>query len=331
MPTFSTTQAITWCANIFARHGAATPAATSVARALVAAQVDGLAGHGLSRIPTYLTMLAAGKINGNAVPVASRPRPGVLLIDAAEGFAYPAIDLAMRELPEIARTQGTAAAGIARSNHCGAAGLHVEGLAEAGLVALMFANTPAAMAPWGGHQPIFGTNPIAFAAPIPGQPPLVIDMALSRAARGNVVAASLEKKPIPEGWALDSQGRPTTDAEAALLGTMVPMGDAKGAVLALMIEVLAAGLIGANFAFTASSFLDGQGGAPNTGQFILAFDPGAFTVSGDFAGRMAELAAVIKDQAGARLPGSRRMALRETAKREGVAISDALIAIHGSP
>jgi (2R)-3-sulfolactate dehydrogenase (NADP+) len=131
-------------AGLFASAGASPANAASVAWVLVMAEADGLKGHGLSRVPTYLAMLKAGKIDGGAVPIARQPKPGVLAIDAAHGFAYPAIDLAVIELPEIARAQGVVAAPIRRSNHCGAAGLHVERLAEQGLVALLFANTPAA-------------------------------------------------------------------------------------------------------------------------------------------------------------------------------------------
>jgi len=311
--------------DLFASAGASPANAASVAWALVMAEADGLKGHGLSRVPTYLAMLNAGKIDGKAVPIARQPKPGVLAIDAAHGFAYPAIDLAVIELPTIARAQGVVAAPIRRSNHCGAAGLHVERLAEQGLVALLFANTPAAIAPWGGAKPVFGTNPIAFAAPLAGREPLVIDMALSKVARGPIVAAKQKGEAIPEGWALDTAGKPTTDAGAALAGTMVPLGDAKGATLALMVEVLAAALVGTHFAFQASSFLDDKGGPPDTGQLILAIDPHA--MGGNwFDERMRLLAHAIEDQDGTRLPGMRRLALRAKAMAEGIEVSDDLFA-----
>jgi (2R)-3-sulfolactate dehydrogenase (NADP+) len=312
--------AIAHVAGLFEADGASADAARAVATALVLAEADGLKGHGLSRVPTYRAMLRSGKIDGKAVPVASRPKPGVLAIDAAHGFAYPAIDLAIAGLPEIARAQGIACAPISRSNHCGAAGLHVERLAEAGLVALMFANTPGAIAPWGGAKPVFGTNPIAFAAPLPGRLPVVIDMALSKVARGPIVAARQKGEAIPEGWALDAEGHPTTDAAAALAGTMVPLGDAKGATLAMMVEILAAALVGAHFAFEASSFLDDKGGPPQTGQFIVAVDPAAMG-GAFFAERMTTLAHAIEAQPGARLPGSRRAALRAKAAADGIVVA----------
>lgn len=311
--------------ELFAAAGASAANAASVAWALVMAEADGLKGHGLSRVPTYLAMLKAGKIDGQAVPKATRPKPGVLAIDAAHGFAYPAIDLAIVELPELVREQGVMAAPIRRSSHCGAAGLHVERLAEQGLVALLFANTPGAIAPWGGSKPVFGTNPIAFAAPLAGREPVVIDMALSKVARGPIVAARQKGQPIPEGWALDVDGKPTTDAAAALAGTMVPLGDAKGATLAMMVEILSAALVGAHFGFQASSFIDDKGGPPDTGQLILAIDPAA--MGGNwFDERMRVLAHAIEEQEGTRLPGVRRLTLRAKARAEGIDMPAELLA-----
>src|SRR5215207_1518005 len=160
--------------------------ARTVARALVAAEADGLKGHGLSRVETYAAQAKAGKVDGFASPSATLPRPALLAVDAAHGFAYPALDLALSDLPEIAEEQGLAAAAIRRSHHCGAAGHPVERLANAGFVAMLFANTPAAMAPWGGSAGVFGTNPIAFACPLPDRPPIVVDLSLSKVARGNM-------------------------------------------------------------------------------------------------------------------------------------------------
>jgi (2R)-3-sulfolactate dehydrogenase (NADP+) len=317
MTRLSFAQAETRLTEIFSETGASPANAASVAWALVMAEADGLKGHGLSRVPTYLAMLKSGKIDGQVVPKASRPKPGVLAIDAGHGFAYPAIDLAVAELPRLAREQGVIAAPIRRSNHCGAAGLHVERLAEQGLVAMLFANTPGAIAPWGGSKPVFGTNPIAFAAPLARREPVVIDMALSKVARGPIVAAKQKGEAIPEGWALDVHGKPTTDAAAALAGTMVPLGDAKGATLAMMVEILAAALVGAHFGFQASSFLDDKGGPPDTGQLILAIDPHA--MGGNwFDERMRVLAHAIEEQEGTRLPGVRRLALRAKAQAEGI-------------
>jgi (2R)-3-sulfolactate dehydrogenase (NADP+) len=311
-------------AREFQKHGASRPVALSVAKALVAAEADGLKGHGLQRIPTYLTMMKAGKAKGAAKPVASRTRPGVLVVDAADGFAYPAIDLALKKLPAMAQKQGIAVASITRSNHCGVAGHHVEKLAEAGLVAILFANTPAAMAPAGGKSAVFGTNPIAFAAPLAGRAPVVVDLSLSKVARGNLVAARQKGEAIPLGWALDPDGNPTTDPAKGIAGTMLPLGDAKGAALAFMVEVLAAAVVGTHFAFEASSFLDASGPAPRTGQLIIVIDPAAMG-HGGFSERMATLAGAIESQAGARLSGMRRIGLRAQAAETGITFPGLLL------
>ena len=298
--------------------------AASVARALIRAESEGLRGHGLARVPSYALQARAGKVDGFAIPTLTRPRLGLVAVDAAHGFAYPALDAAVAALPDPARTCGVAAAAIRRSHHAGAAGQPAERLAELGLVALVLANTPPAIAPWGGSRPVFGTNPLAFACPLPGRAPLVVDLSLSKVARGNVVAAAQRGEPIPADWAFDREGRPTTDAHAALAGTMAPLGDAKGTALALVVELLAAGLTGANFAAEASSFLDSDGPPPGTGQLLLAFDPAAFG-GHDAVVRFGVLAASIEAQPGARLPGARRAAARARAEAEGIEVGDALL------
>lgn len=317
-------EAIAYVAGVLEAHRTSAPNARRVAEALVLAEADGLKGHGLSRLDSYAAQAASGKVDGFAVPSVDRRASAALSVDAANGFAYPAIDLAIDGLAGLAPVTGVAAAGIRRSHHCGAAGHHVERLAQKGLVALLFANTPEAIAPWGGSKAVFGTNPIAFATPVAGELPMVVDLSLSKVARGNIMKAKQEGQPIPEGWALGPDGAPTTDAETALKGTMVAMGDAKGAALALVVEILSAGLTGANFATEATSFFDAEGAPPGTGQLILAFDPRAFGGDG-FASRMAALAEMIEAQDGARLPGRRRIANREKARQEGLVLPAAML------
>jgi (2R)-3-sulfolactate dehydrogenase (NADP+) len=323
MPTLTILQAEGLVVRTLTRCRTNVDNARSVARALVAAEADGLKGHGLSRVPTYAAQAKVRKVDGLALPTLTRPRPGLIAVDAGYGFAFPAIEMAEQALREVTLKQGVAAAAIQRSSHCGAAGLPVERLAQAGLVALMFANTPAAMAPWGGSVATFGTNPVAFACPLPGRAPVVVDLSLSKVARGNVVTAKQRGEKLPPGWALDEKGQPTSDPDAALRGTMLPAGDAKGVALALMVEILAAGMIGANFAAEASSYLDADGPPSGTGQLIIAFDPAAFGAHA--LGRFNVLAVAIQRQKGARLPGERRLELRAKAKADGLVISEKLI------
>lgn len=325
MPVLTLAEAAALAVDTLVRCHTSATNAQSVASALVAAEADGLKGHGLSRLPSYAAQAKIGKVNGFAEPSFTRSRAATIAIDASSGFAYPALDLAVSMLPEVAQSQGIAAAVIRHSHHCGALGHPVERLAKMGFIALMFANTPAAMAPAGGTKGVLGTNPIAFACPLPEHSPIVVDLSLSKVARGNILAAQQKGEPIPEGWALDASGRPTTDPTAALAGTMIPLGEAKGSALALMVELLAAGLSGANFAAEASSFLDAKGPPPNTGQLIIALAPTAFGGL-DVSMNFARLAASIEQQPGARLPGTRRFASRKTAADSGLIIGDALLA-----
>ncbi len=293
--------------------------ARSVARALVAAEIDGQRGHGLSRVASYCAQARSGKVDGHAVPSLHRVAPAFLRVDAANGFAFPAIEMACEALPGVCAQTGLASVAVTRSHHCGQAGRHVEWLAERGLLALMFANTPEAMAPWGGRRAVFGTNPIAFAAPMSNGRPLVVDLSLSKVARGKVMSAAVKGEAIPEGWALDADGKATTDPKAALGGTMVAMGDAKGAALALIVEVMAAALTGACFAFEASSFFTADGTSPGVGQLIIAFDAER-TAGAGFGDRMARLVAEMESQPGVRLPGSRRFEQRARAESQGFSV-----------
>jgi (2R)-3-sulfolactate dehydrogenase (NADP+) len=299
--------------------------AQSVARALVQAEIDGQKGHGIARVPSYAAQAKAGKVDGYAVPEVRQTRPASLMIDVRNGFAFPAFDLAIAQLPALAAAVGIAAAGFVRSHHFGVVGRHVERLAEAGLLALAFGNTPKAMGAWGGKRAVFGTNPIAFAAPQAGKAPIVVDLALSQAARGKIVSAAQKGEAIPADWAVDEQGAPTTDAAAALKGALLPIGGSKGAALALMVEILSVALTGARFAFEASSFFDAEGAPPGVGQLLIAIDPGAFGGTDLFARRVALLAGTIEGDGAARLPGSRRLALREKARRDGLSVDAKLL------
>jgi (2R)-3-sulfolactate dehydrogenase (NADP+) len=298
--------------------------AASVADALVAAEQDGIKSHGLSRVPTYAGQSRSGKIDGFAVPGLVAPAPAVLAVDAALGFAFPAIDRAIAALVPLAGQQGAAVAAIRRSHHCGAAGWHVERLARRGVAALMFANTPPAIAPWGGRRGLFGTNPIAFATSVAGREPIVVDLSVSKASRGDLLVAKQKGERIPEGWAFDRDSNPTTDPDAAIKGTMVPMGDAKGTALALMVEILAAGLTGAHFASEAGSFFEAQGPAPETGQLIIALSPEALGGAA-VTKHIATLAAAVEAEPGARLPGARRVQNRRDAEAHGLDVPAALL------
>jgi (2R)-3-sulfolactate dehydrogenase (NADP+) len=188
------------------------------------------------------------------------------------------------------------------------------------------------MAPWGGKAAVFGTNPIAFAAPRKNDAPLVIDLSLSKVARGKIKVAHEANQPIPDDWALDADGNPTTDAGAAMSGTMLPMGGAKGAALVLMVEILSAALSASRFGFEAGSFFTADGLSPDIGQLIIAIHPGGASRH-HFFDRIETLLAAILGQPGTRLPGSGKAALRENAARTGIRVTadrmDQLLALKG--
>jgi len=290
-----------------------------VAKALVAAEVDGQKGHGFSRVASYAAQAKSGKVDGNALPSVKKMFDASVIVDARNGFAFPAIDAAIDATCDLVGTTGIAFAGIRRSHHCGQLGAHVERVAERGYVAIMMSNSPKAVAPWGGSDPLFGTNPIAFSAPRASDVPLVVDLSLSKVARGKVMAAAKAGQPIPEGWALDAFGQPTTDPAAALKGTMVPAGDAKGAALALMIEVLCATLIGANHSYEATSFFDADGAPPGIGHALIVLNP-LLARSRSFIERIEELIGEILAQNGTRLPGANKLAGRRSAQTNGISI-----------
>jgi len=311
--------------EVLKKAGTAEPAAASVASALVRADLDGLNSHGLARLKSYSAQVAAGKVVGDAVPVLEKLGPSAARVDANDGFAFPAFDLAIDALVEM--TEETPVAGIAvtNSHHFGVAGHHVERLAERGVAGLVFGNSPAGIAPWGGSRPLFGTNPVAFGFSRDRKPPVVVDLSLSKQARGKIKLAADEGRAIPEGWALDADGNPTTDAQVAMSGSMLPMGDAKGAALVLAVEIMAAAMTGAHFGYEASSFFDDVGGPPRVGQFLLGFRPGPLS-GGTYAERIEVLLQAVLDQPGTRLPGARRLEIRDKSMREGIEIPDELIA-----
>jgi len=308
-----------------ARAGANPAMASKTAAALVYAEARGLGGHGASRVPQYALHLANSRADGSAQPQIVRSKGGTVLVDAKCGLAFPACALAVGEAIRRAREFGVAYAGVTNSHHFGAAAYHLEPVGAAGLVGLAFGNSPAAMAVAGGRRPVLGTNPIAAVFPRHGAPALMIDLSLSEVARGKVMVAAKEGKAIPLGWALDRDGKPTTDASSALEGSMLPMGGTKGAMLALIVELFVTALTGAAMGFEASSFFVDDGNRPRIGQGFLVIDPDALSGSNAYDERVETLVAAMLEEPGVRLPGERRRALAAKAEKEGVMLSDSLL------
>lgn len=318
-------QAARLASDALTRAGAAAGMAEATAAALVTADAQGLASHGLSRVPQYAAHLQRGRVNGAARPRLVREKAAACLVDADEGLAFPACALAVREAIARAGCCGAAFAAVTRSHHFGAAAYHLEPVAAAGMVGLAFGNSPAAMPAWGGRRALFGTNPIAAVFPRRDAPPLTIDLSLSEVARGRLMVAARKGEPIPRGWALDKDGNPTTDPNAGLSGMMLPAGGVKGAMLALIVELLCCALTGAAFGFEADSFFTDDGNRPRIGQAFMVIDPSALAGRETFHERLETLVAAMLQDPAVRLPGDRRLQLAARARTEGIDVPDALL------
>lgn len=307
------------------RSGATPGMARATARALAAAEMEGLGSHGASRIPQYCGHLRNGRATGNAVPRIARDSKAAVLVDAGRGLAFEACAVAVGEAIRRAKEFGVSYVAVTNSNHFGVAAYHLEPVATAGLVGLAFGNSPAAMPAWGGKRALFGTNPIAAVFPRRAAPPLVIDLSLSAAARGKIMVAAREGKPIPVGWAVDRDGKPTTDAKAALEGSMLPAGGVKGAMLALVVELLVCALSGAAYGFESDSFFAEQGSPTRIGQAFLVVNPEALAGNDVFFERVETLVAAMGEDEAVRLPGARREESRTRVKASGVAVAADLL------
>ncbi|MCK0196245.1 Ldh family oxidoreductase [Ancylobacter sp. 6x-1] len=297
--------------------GARADVAAIMAESVVRTEEAGVASHGLAYVPTYCEHVRIGKVDGQAVPRLERPKPALLVADAASGFAHPAIRLGFEALIPLAREMGVAALAIRNSYNAGVLGLHTEALAAAGLVGIGFTNAPASIAPAGGTKPVIGTNPFAFAVPDgKGGVLLSIDQSASVIAKSEVMKHAREGRPIPPGWALGPDGQPTTDANVGLSGSMAPSGGHKGVGIGLMVELLAAAASGATLGIDASPFSGPNGGPPRTGQFFLAIDA-ATSSGGLFGERAARLAEALTAQEGVRLPGARKEQARRRHRAAG--------------
>jgi (2R)-3-sulfolactate dehydrogenase (NADP+) len=314
------------------KAGANEAMAKSTARALVLAESQGLGSHGLSRVSQYATHLRNGRADGQARAQVLRKKGGAIVVDAGAGLAFPACDLAIQEAMAAASEHGVSFVGVVRSHHAGVIVDHLRPVAAAGMVGLGFANSPSAMPAAGGKHAIFGTNPVAAIFPRRAASPLMVDLSLSEVARGKVMVAAKAGKPIPAGWGLDAKGQPSTDPQAVLSGSMLPIGavsSSKGAMLALIVELLVTAVIGANFGFEASSFFVDEGNQPGIGQAFIVIDPGALSGRQAFLDRIEVLIAEMLKDDGVRLPGERREQLRQAAMVDGIEVSDSVLASWG--
>ena len=309
------------------RAGAHSKMAEAAARHLVAAEEQGLPTHGMSRVPFYCAMLRNGRADGQAHPAMVADRAAVCLIDNRDALPYVSAQWAVDEVIQRARRNGIAFAGIRNSAHAGVLGIHLLPVGAAGLVGFAFTNSPAAIPAWGGKKGLFGTNPVAAVFPRAKGDPLVIDLALTTVVRGKIMLAMKRGERIPEGWALDRDGKPTTDPREAIEhGSLFPIGGAKGAMLALMFELICAALTGAAIGAEADSFFSEQGNRPRIGQAFIAIDPSSLAGREKYLERVEAVVKAMLADAEVRLPGARRFAAERASLAGGIEVADDLLA-----
>ncbi|MGY4495824.1 Ldh family oxidoreductase [Pseudomonas sp. TE3610] len=306
--------------QIFQRHGASAQVAQVLANNCATAQRDGAHSHGVFRVPGYVSSMASGWVDGQAVPVVEDVASGFVRVDAANGFAQPALAAARPLLVDKAREAGIAVLAIRNSHHFAALWPDVEPFAREGVLALSLVNSMTCVVPHGGRKPLFGTNPIAFAAPCEGHDPIVFDMATSALAHGDVQIAARQGQPVPAGTGVDREGQPTTDPKAILDGgALLPFGGHKGSALSMMVELLAAALTGGHFSFGFDWSKHPGAQTPWTGQLIIVIDPSK-AAGNDFAARSRELVERMEDAGVTRRAGERRYRERARAEVEGVTV-----------
>ncbi|MBM9592991.1 Ldh family oxidoreductase [Roseitranquillus sediminis] len=287
-------EARAFASDVFAAHGVPRRDADTTARCLVRADLRGVETHGIVRMPGYLDRIERGLVDPAPELAPRRVAPAVAHLDGMNGLGFVVATRATEEAMAIAREAGTGLVGVSRSTHFGMAATYLLQAVEAGFAALVFTNASPAMPPWGGRREMLGTSPFGAAFPNPGGQPFILDMAPSVAARGKIRKALREGREIPEGYALDADGRPTTDPEKALQGVVLPIGGAKGAGLSMLMDLLCGVLTGAAFAGHVGDQYKAFDRPQNVGHFILVIRPDLFLPAGGVAERMAELVATVR-------------------------------------
>ncbi|QGX97811.1 Ldh family oxidoreductase [Roseovarius faecimaris] len=304
MPMISLAEIESTTRTALERHGAAPWIAASVARAVRQAESVGNRICGLYYVESYCQQLRSGRVKGDVEPEVSRPRGGTVLVDAKYGFAQPAFERGLPEAEKAARECGIASLAICHAHTCTSLGYFTEQIAQAGLIGLGFTNAPPVVAPPGGKTRIIGTNPISFAAPDgQGGVAMLFDQSTTTVALGKITMAKAAGESIPEGWAMDAEGNPTTDPAKGVEGSLCSMGGYKGWGFGLMCELLAAGMTGSKVGLDMQPLKAPEGAPHGIGDYYLLIDPGT---TGTFHDRFARVAGAVAADGGGRIPGQNR-------------------------
>lgn len=304
-------------------HGASALQADAVAHSIRAAEAEGLRAVGLDWLPIYCDFVSAGGVKGNAVPNVSRPSPAAVFVDAHDGFAHTAYEAGEAALVDAANATGLAIMGIHNSFACGVMGYFSRRLASKGLLSISTSNSSALVAPSGGGESFLGTNPLAFGAPTLSVP-LVYDGSTAATAWASVKSAARNGTSLPDGWAVDGEGRPTNDPVAAMGGALLPMGGGKGTGLGLMVEVLSAGLTGARWSHSVPRIAGRENQAMRIGQTFIAIRPDVFGNEA-FSANISEMLGALSRIEGAKVPGTRGAEAGKSAEQDGVLVDVAIL------
>jgi (2R)-3-sulfolactate dehydrogenase (NADP+) len=316
--------AITKATELLIAAGMDSAKAATSAQAIVASDRWGIGSHGLMRLPFYLDRLKAGGINPKAELKKVTDLPGLVIFDGEDGLGHWQIQHAAQLAAERAKINGIAAVGVGRSSHCGALGIYVWPMIDAGLVGIAFSTGPAVMPPTGGNKPLLSTSPVA--AGIPTNPPTVVDLATSAVARGKIQAKAQAGAELEPGWAFTKDGAPTTDAKEALAGMLAPLGGAKGYALAVLVESLTGVLIGPTLSKNIPDMFnhDFDSAPQEIAHFVIAIDASKLSVDGE-NNRLADFAGEVSS-AGGRLPGSNRVNPGKLNLSDEITITDSVAA-----
>lgn len=294
--------------------------ASAIAEVIVSAERDHCHAHGLLRLPAYARSLKSGKSNGRAAPSSEWIAPGVLRVDGDNGFTPVSHKLGCTPLADLAKEQGIAALAIVNTHHFAALWPEIELMAAEGVTSIAVTSAFPIVAPPGGSEPLFGTNPIAFGWPRPGHDPVVFDQATAAMAHGEVLVAEREGRELPEGVVVDADGKPSTNPSDVHGGSIQAFGGVKGALISMMVELLAGALIGEQFSFEVGRANAPDGSANRGGELIIAMDPARLGDGDGWSAHADAFFAEMMAQDGVRLPGARRYQARKQSEKEGVAV-----------
>ena len=323
MSSFSKEQARDLAYEKLRKSGCSDDNLQGITDGILDAELSGIKSHGFHYLPIYCNHLKIGKINGKSIASLEKISNSALKINADNGFAHSAINLGFQSLFDMCSQMSIASMSIYNSYNCGVLGFHTKRIAEKGFIGLGFTNAPASIAPVGGTKAVVGTNPFSLSVLLDGQAQIIIDQSASVVAKSEISVRAKTGESIPEGWAFDSEGKVTTNAQEALKGTMAPSGGYKGFGTGLLVEIFTACIAGGNLGTQASSFAGEDGGPPSTGQFFIAINPEKF--NSNYSNSMKTLIESIIEQEGARLPGSKRQAAYQKNKDQDIEINDQLL------